>query len=490
MSSRPWGMVAGLVLAVALAAPARAQSPAVQVRDVDVAGTRGLPESAVRAVIHTRETSCRSPFYAPACLLGVRGTRQRAPLDTIQVREDVARIDSLYRAWGYPDARAAGEIRPARGGVAVRFTVTEGAPVRIRSVTVRGLDAIQPAVRAPALPLHAGTLYAIPLLEQSERVLANAAAERGYAFASVEAGATQDPAARTADVTLTVIPGPVAVFGPTQVAAEAPIRERDVRRRLAYRPGERFDPGKLRRTQERLYALPIVEEARIDPVPSTNPGDTSVNLRIAVTPTRVGAFQLEGIVSSSTCIGGQGYVSTRYFAGAPRVVTLSAGATNLLNSQLRGFPCTGGAGGEFSEPGWFVSGQLREPVGADTWLLLDGSVRRESSPRAYVLSGVSGRAAVSRHLRRGLDVLGGIAPERNDNQGAGAFFCGVYGACAGEPLAALTRGTTLIPVQAAVTWQNPAVRGRATGQPPGLEAPRWVRGARLMLLAASSAVVS
>jgi outer membrane protein assembly factor BamA len=489
-SLRPFGIVAGLALAFALAPSAAAQSPAVQVRDVDVAGTRGLPESTVRAVIHTREARCRSPFLVLACATGVRGTRDRAPLDTIEVRQDVERIDSLYHAWGYIDARASSDIRLAGGGVAVRFTVSEGEPVRVRSVTVRGLDSIAPRITLPTLPLHAGTPYAIPLLEQSQRLLANAAAERGYAFATVESSATQDPAARTADVVLELVPGPVAVFGETQVSAGAPIRERDVRRRLAYARGERFDPGKLRRTSERLYGLPIVEEARIEPLPSAQPGDTSVNLRIAATPTRAGAFQVEGIVSSSTCIGGQAYVSRRYLAGAPRVVTLTAGATNLLNSQLRGFPCTGGAGGEFAEPGWFVSGQWREPVGADSWLLLDGAIRRESSPRAFVLRGVNGRAAISLHVASGMDVLAGIAPERSDNQGAAAFFCGVYGACTGAPLQTLAEATTLIPVEAALTWQNPAVRQPLGGLPPGANAPRWVRGLRLTVSAASRAVLS
>ncbi|HEU4557688.1 MAG TPA: POTRA domain-containing protein [Longimicrobium sp.] len=490
MSSRPFGIVAGLALALSLAPRAAAQSPAAQVRDVDVEGVRGLPESVVRAVIHTRETRCRSFFYAPACLLGIGGTRQRAPLDTIEVRQDVERIDSLYRAWGYTDARATSEIRPVRGGVAVRFTVAEGEPVRVRSVAVRGLDAMQPAVDVPTLPLRAGTAYAIPLLEQSQRLLAGAAAERGHAFASVEASATQDPATRTADVVLEVLPGPVAVFGTTQVAPQPPVREADVRQRLAYQPGERFDPGKLRRTNERLYALPVVQEARIDPVPTTQPGDSSVNLRIAVTPTRVGAFQLEGVVSSSSCIGGQGYVSSRYFLGAPRVVTFSAGATNLLNAQLRGFPCTGGAGGDFSQPGWFVSGQWREPVDADTWVLLDASVRRESSPRAYVLSGVNGRAAVTRGVAEGLDVFLGVAPERSDNQAAAAFFCGVYGACSGAPLAALTGATTLLPLQGSLTWQRPAVRPQLGAAPPGADAPRWLQGVRLTVSAASRSLVS
>ncbi|MFL5543062.1 MAG: autotransporter assembly complex protein TamA, partial [Longimicrobiaceae bacterium] len=476
--------------AVLAAAPLAAQ--AVQVRGVDVRGAHALGERAVREVIHTPEARCRSVFLEPACALGV-AARTKAPLDTIQVRQDAERIDSLYAAWGYLESRTTPRITPVRGGVEVTFAITEGEPVRVRSVTVQGLDSIQPPITQPRLVLRPGDPYAIPLLQASERRLANAAAERGHAFAAVEASGNVDRAAHLADVVLTVVPGPVAVFGATQVSPEPPVTERDVRARLAYRPGERFSPARLRRTQERLTSLPIVQEARIEPLPATG-GDSAVNLRIAVTPTRVGAFQLEGIASSSTCLGAQGYASTRYAFGAPRVVTVSAGGSNLLSSQLRGFPCTGGAGGEFSQPDWFVSGEWREPVGADSWLLLSAAVRRESSPRAYARRGVDGRLALARHVASGVDVIAGVAPERGNGQADESFFCGVYGACAGPPLDRLTAPTTIVPAELTLSWQPPGARRAVLGPVEGpawdAAAPLWSYGARLSLAAASDAVAS
>ncbi|WP_325310744.1 BamA/OMP85 family outer membrane protein [Longimicrobium sp.] len=480
----PFPSSAALVAMLLSAAPLAAQTRATQVRDIDVRGTHALGESQVRAVIQTPEPRCRSVFYAPACALGVGGTRTRAPLDTIQVREDVARIDSLYQAWGYLDVRTTSSITPSGDGVEVAFTVAEGEPVRVRTITVQGFDLIQPPIARPALVLRPGDPYSIPLLQASERRLANAAAERGYAFASVEASGTVDRTAHLADVVLTVVPGPVAVFGTTTVAAEPPLRERDVLSRLAYEPGERFAPSRVRRTQERLYALPIVQEARVEPVPAGG-GDTTVNLRVAVTPTRVGAFQLEGVASSTTCIGAQGYASTRYAFGAPRVITVSAGGSNLLNAQLRGFPCTGGAGGEFSQPDWFVSGEWREPVGAETWLLVNAAVRRESSPRAYARRGVDGRLALARHVATGIDVVAGIRPERGNSESDEAFFCGVYGACSPSELAPLTAATTIIPAELEVSWQPPGARRTTFGPVEGpawdVAVPLWFYGARLSL---------
>lgn len=473
------------------ASPLAAQT--VQVRDVDVRGAHALGERMVRAVVRTPEPRCRSVFLAPACALGIGGSRTRAALDTIQVRQDAERIDSLYAAWGYLEARTTPSITPSGSGVRVTFAVDEGQPVRVRSIAVRGFETIQPTIAQPDLLLRTGDPYAIPLLEASERRLANAAAERGHAFATVEASGSVDRAARLADVVLTVVPGPIAVFGATTVNPEPPLRERDVTSRLAYRPGERFSPAKVRRTQERLYALPIVQEARVEPVAGAA-GDTSVNLRIGVTPTRVGAFQLEGIASSSTCLGAQGFASTRYAFGAPRVITLTAGGSNLLSSQLRGFPCTGGAGGEFSQPDWFVSGDWREPVGAETWLLLNAAVRRESSPRAYARRGVSGRVALARHVATGVDVIAGVAPERGNSEADEVFFCGVYGACAGAPLDRLTAPTTIIPAELTLSWQPPSARRAALGPVEGpaweVAAPLWFYGARLALSGASDAAGS
>lgn len=479
--------------AAALGMPLAAQSPAVQVRGVEVRGARQLGQALVRTAIHTPAPRCRSVLYLPGCALGIAGTGTRAPLDTIQVREDAERIDSLYASWGFPDARTTYAVSPSGGGVRVTFTLAEGEPVRVRSVTVRGLDAVQPAIPRPTLALRPGDPYAIPLLSASEGRLASAAAEQGYAFATVEMSGEVNRQARTADVVLTLVPGPVAVFGTTEVAPEPPLRERDVRSRLAYRPGERFSPAKVRRTQERLAALPVVENAQVQPLPSPG-GDSAVNLRIAVVPTRVGAFQLEGIASSGTCLGAQGYASTRYAFGAPRVITLSAGGSNLLSSQLRGFPCTGGAGGEFSQPNWFVSGEWREPVGADTWLWLDAAVRRESSPRAYARRGVDGRIALARRVTPALDVVAGFAPERGSSEGDEVFFCGVYGTCAGAPLDRLTSATTIVPAELTLAWAPPRARRTAPGPLEGpawrLSAPMWTYGARLSLTGATDAVGS
>ena len=476
----PSSLVPALFLAALVLAPrpTLAQETRAEVEDVEMEGVEALDERRVRLILETRESTCRSPLLFLVCALGA-GER-RAFLDSAAVRRDEARIDSLYDAWGYPDATASAEIAPlGGGGVLVRFRVSEGAPLVVRSIAVRGLEALPERVDVGVLPLREGDPYAIPRLEAAQRQVAAALAEEGYAFAQVAVSGGVDAAARSADVVLEVTPGRVAVFGETAVQAQAPLEDDDVRERLAYREGERFSPAALRRTAERLYDLPVVQEVRIEPVAAA-PGDTAVRTVVQVARGKLGAWQAAGTVSTSSCLGGTMWWEHRHFLGAPRVFSLTGGGSNLGAGTL----CPNQEGDEFEELGWFARAELREPIASETWLVLDAEYSRETASGAYVRRGVRGRAALAGRVGPGLTGLFGYAPERTENEAGGPFFCALYGACAGAELASLTGERTVAPLEASLGWSPPAARRTRLGPVPAESAwaaaarPRWVYQAR------------
>lgn len=486
-----------LLLALLPAAPPPAAGQASgggargsEVRSVEIVGAGRIDDRLLASAVSTRETRCRSPLLFLACWLGVEGAVQRAYLDDAELRRDEERLASLHAAWGYPAATAAALVtRLPRGGVDVRFLVQPGEPLVIRSLDVRGLEAAAPRLRTPALPLVPGERFALADLQTAQRVLAGRLAAEGYAFAQVGLESRLPSEGGAVDLVLRVEPGPLAEFGTVTIEAERPLSVGDVRERLSFAPGDRFSPAQMERTIERLYRVPAVERVHIQPGPGAD-GEGSVDTEIFVTAAEPRGLQLEGAVSSYACIEGVVGWADRYFMDGPRVLALSAGASNLFAEPLRRFPCTGAGEDEFAQPDFFLRGDFSQPLGPDTWLHLGGGFSRESSPRAYIRRGVLGRISIVHEMQRGTDLTTSYSPERRDDPAAAPIYCAVYAVCSGERLAGLTGTSTLAPLEVALSFGPPRARRIDPGStlvsewtyPP---LPGWALGGRVAVAAAA-----
>jgi hypothetical protein len=466
-----------LLLLLAHGAPLYGQQPdtagAARIDRVRFSGIRALDPALVRDVVVTRESRCRSVLLAPVCAVAdARWMEETAWLDPAQVERDEERIRSLYAAWGYPDTAVRSEVVALRGGdVEVRFAIGEGEAVRVRAVEFRGLDAIPEPVALPdPLPLRAGEPFAEARVEATRRRIASRLAELGYAFANIEVAATDVDPERMVDVVVEVRPGRPVVFGPTVVLPGPPISVDDVERRLAYRPGERFRPSALEHTAERLYRLPIVARVFIDPLPALAV-DTVVVTTLGVTPGRVQGLQFGGAFSTVTCLEGTLGWGHRYLFGGPRTFSLNGGASRLLARQLRRFPCWSVGDAEFEELDYVLGGELREPLGADSWLQLGGAVGRESSPFAHIRRGVQARIGVVHQLTRTWEGSLAYVPERRDLIAAGPLFCGLHGVCDAAQIGLLGDDATLAPLELSLAWTPPLARRPPTPPPPG---PAWM----------------
>lgn len=460
------------------------------VEDVEFAGVRALDAALLRNAIETRESACASPFYAPFCaVVDADWAERRAFLDTAALRRDEEAIRRTYAVWGFPEASAGAAVDTLEDGdVRVRFTVVEGAPVRVRNVVLRGAESL-PSLTAASLPIHPGDVYALPRIQAAQRVVARRFGERGHAFVQVQAP-PQPVEGGLADVVIDVTPGPAAVFGPTNVTAEAPLRGDAARRRLPYRPGQRFSPALLEHAVERLYGLPIVDSVDIRPAPVTW-SDSVVEVNVAVGTGKAARYELEGVIGASRCLGAQGFVSHNYAFGRPRVLTLSGSASNLLASDL----CGRDESGEFTQPAYTLRASLAEPVGRASWLLLEGGLLREAAPGAYVRRGWQGRVGFARELARGVTGTLAFAPERSDNEAGGASFCALYGDCGATAAERREQAYTLTPLEARLEWA-PAGARAALGPPAAgpawlaPERPRWVPSLSLAVSAAGAATGS
>jgi translocation and assembly module TamA len=466
-----------------LAPPAVAQDPGgpppaprrTEVTDVEIEAAGSVAAGVLRDAIATTATRCSSPLLAPVCFIADWGwAERRAWLDPEEVARDTERLELAYELWGFPEARVSASYDTAASATTVTFRVDEGRPIRVASITLDGLDRLDPPVRPPArLPLRPGDPYALPRLAMIEEWLRVEMAERGHPFGVVTIEGSVDDEARTAELVIRPEPGPSAVFGSPEIRADPPIDEGTVRSLLAFESGEPYDLDRLRSSEMALYRLPIVQRAILQPAVSRPPaGDTAVvPVRVAVVPRKRRGIEAEGTISSTDCVSLAAFWRDRWFLGAPRLVGFGVGASRLGATALDGgFPCTDTGSDAYAEPGLFAQATLIQPWPGHpaTRLELEGMALRSSSPGVYVMDRYGGSAAVARDFGRGFAAMLRVAPSRNTLDAADAYFCGSYGVCSDPALDAVAGPAWLVPVELTATW-SPTGAPRQTVTPPELE---------------------
>ncbi|MGH7553750.1 MAG: BamA/TamA family outer membrane protein [Longimicrobiales bacterium] len=464
--------VLGAVLALFMASPPASARQAgngrrgPEIEAVRFIGANSLDRSILMRAIATKPTVCKNPIATLACILGDFDWAEVKQFlaDTAQVVVDAERLETLYEAWGFPDARVTGTVVPeSDGDVRVEFHVVEGRPLVIRSIDVRGLDRFSPPIRLPSpLPLAPGDPYALPRLESTQQLIRLHAAERGRPYAQIEVSGDVDEPTRTATIVLDVTPGPAVVFGAISVRAERPIGERAVLRQLAYKPGDPFRPSSVERSERRLYDLPVVERAAIE-VPGLLRRDTAVASTVIVDARRVHGIDVEGTMSSSKCLELAAFWQHRYFLGGPRLFAIGGGMSNLLAAQTDGnFPCGETGDGDFGKVDYFVRSEIWQPTlfgNPRNALMLSAFVRRESAPNVFIEEGFGGRIAFSRDLGHGLAARLAYSPQRNELDASGIYFCGNYGVCSAQGIADLSGRRWLAPIELAAIWTSAEVPG-------------------------------
>ena len=181
-------------------------------------------------------------------------------------------------------------------GRLVRITVTPGEPTLVRSVRIEVtgpvLDGPGGAARVAAVreawPLREGDVFTQPGWEVAKGLAISVLGAERFAGAGIaESRATIDPAARAADLAVTLASGPALVFGDVQITGLARYPEAVVRNLSPIRPGDPYSREKLEVYQRRLTATNYFASVQvaIDADPA-RPGVLPVRVSLIEAPKR------------------------------------------------------------------------------------------------------------------------------------------------------------------------------------------------------------
>jgi len=242
---------------------------------IRITGTRDVASSAIRAVMQTKVP----PWYLP-------WKRWLEPpiFDPRLFRTDLERIAVWLREAGHYEAVVHHDLRVDGKNVAIVITIEEGPAVRVKTVDLDPADFVPTPAEAAALradvPLAIDAVFTQADYDAGRDRLALRLQRAGFAYARVEKSAVVDTATHEVAVHYRLTRGIPAVFGTTFVTGTDRVAVGLVRREIAFRLGDAYDPAKLDETQARIFGLRLFRSVTVRP---RNLADANGTVDVAVT---------------------------------------------------------------------------------------------------------------------------------------------------------------------------------------------------------------
>ncbi|MEO7995924.1 MAG: BamA/TamA family outer membrane protein [Gemmatimonadaceae bacterium] len=410
-------------------------------------GNREFDAATLAASIATTPTSLPSvPFV---------GTKRC--LDPVELTRDVQRLEVLYRRRGYPDVTVDTTIRTMRPLVIeVTFRIAEGAPLRVASVAIKGLE-IAPEIAHAArdFPLHVGGVFDRGAFEAGRDSLVRRLRNVGWPQAEALLAYSTNNATHTADVEVTLIPGTRARLGFIRVVTDnsggSGLSEGTIRRTMDLRSGEWFSARAIIDAQRNLYQTDAFRRVELQPDSLQPAGDSIVNL--TATLVQGDRWAARGGIGWATldCFRMQGSFTDRDFLPFAERLELEArvskvgigapldGAKQLCQGQARSDPYS-------ATLNYYSSLTLRQPVRTrqshvPTITVFSSTL---SEYKAYLrYTPIGGALSLNNPIQAKYPSQLAYQLELGRTVAEPAFFCAVFNACEAESRTFLQRNSRL-----------------------------------------------
>lgn len=234
--------------------------------------------------------------------------------DKFVLMRDLARIERLYHARGYYDARVtAGRVIPTSDGhVRVEVVVDEGPPFEVSERSHRGLEKVPFELQGTVLEAmdagpRVGQRFDEDKYEATKAAIQTALQNGGYAWAKVTGSVLVDLVSQRVMLTYDIDPN--VQFKIRRVVVEglaSDIPEARVRRALQIDAGDQFSADKLASAQQALLELGVFADVSIEwenrpagsagaaaaEVPKNEAGEPAIDIIVKTTPAPLRAVKL------------------------------------------------------------------------------------------------------------------------------------------------------------------------------------------------------
>lgn len=234
------------------------------------------------------------------------------------LERDAAAIEAYYANRGFVDAKVGQpEVIYGDDGITVVFRVEEGDRYKVGSVAFGGdllYDEPKLLERIKLDELSAkGDYFNRSVVRDDLNALAELYADDGYAFAEADVDMKKNAETKVIDIVYMINKGRKVYVRRVSIEGNEKTRDNVIRREVRLADGDLFSGSKLRRSNERLDKLEYFEKVDIETVPTDNPGE--VDLKVKVKDKNTGSISLGAGYSTSDSVFFGGSVEEKNLFG-------------------------------------------------------------------------------------------------------------------------------------------------------------------------------
>lgn len=198
---------------------------------------------------------------------------------------DAAAIENYYTNRGFIDARVGQPTVDIRDdGIHLTFPVVEGDRYKVGNVGFKGdlLIDEKKLVEMTKLPGLAKKkdFFDRSMLREDVTKINEAYSDMGYAFAETDPDIQKRGDEKIVDVTYVMTKGQKVYVRRVIIEGNDKSRENVIRRELRLSDGDQFSGTKLKRSNERLNKLDYFEKVDVETVPTENPAEVDVRVKV------------------------------------------------------------------------------------------------------------------------------------------------------------------------------------------------------------------
>ncbi|MDH5590235.1 MAG: BamA/TamA family outer membrane protein, partial [Gemmatimonadota bacterium] len=443
--ARRSAMVAMAVALCAAPSVVRGQAPAVEVLSVTFEGNEVFPRDSLARAIYTRPTRCGSLVMAPVCLLG--WGKERQYLARREFPRDQLRLQVWYQRRGFREAVVDTATVVTGEGVRVHFTIREGEPVVVSSLSFEGTEELEIPGLLDDLPMEEGTPLDYLAMAGVTNILEARMRDEGYAQARVLRRSfipSEEP--HRAEVAFTLVPGVRARYGDIVIEGNQNLSTSTILRTVQFRTGDPYRQSEILEAQSRLYGLELLRRASVVPDLGAET-DSIVPVTVSVDEGDLRRMRMGVGLTSSECFDAEWRWVSRNFLGGGRRMEVRGRVANILTPQFHDILCPDGGTDEFADLHWLASGDFTQPWIFSTRNTFNASLfaERQSIPDVFVRHARGLNLTITRSVGPRAVLTLGYRPELSRLEAADVLFCTSFLLCRPDDLDALRESKWLSP---------------------------------------------